>query len=256
MTFLIKGAKSRHKARFATRAIGNPSQASSNTSEDRISNIGISQDEARSMASLEVSSNPSESADEEIWVDEASPVITIPGLFTTLPPLRDRLVTDTTVKQDGCVKQCLPFLSASSEKFSRYNSHGVPNLDRARHIKFLHKSLGPLPAPFAAADAARPWFFYWALCALSTFGEDVSSYRECLIGTVRPLQNSTGGFAGGYGQMSHLATTYACVLSLAIVGGEDAIDTIDRKAMWKWLVSLKQTDGGFRMFIDGEEDVR
>ncbi|OBT51071.1 hypothetical protein VE04_09229 [Pseudogymnoascus sp. 24MN13] len=203
-----------------------------------------------------------ESAEEEIWQDEpASPVTMtttyqIPTLFTQEPPIHDLLATETSEKQDEVVETCAPFLSAQSDEFSYYNEHGVPHLLREKHINFCHKQLNPLPAPFTRADAARPWFFYWTLTALSALGEDVSQYRERLISTVAPLQNSTGGFGGGHGQMSHLATTYATVLSLTMVGGEDAINAIDRKAMWQWLSRLKQSDGGFQMSIGGEVDVR
>jgi protein farnesyltransferase subunit beta len=107
-----------------------------------------------------------------------------------------------------------------------------------------------------SADPSRPWIFYWCLAALSLLGEDVSSYRQSLVDTVRPMQNPDGGFAGGFGQTSHLATTYATVLSLALVGGEDSYDVVDRRAMWRWLCSLKQPDGGFQMALGGEEDVR
>ncbi|CAI0654935.1 unnamed protein product [Colletotrichum noveboracense] len=65
-----------------------------------------------------------------------------------------------------------------------------------------------------------------------------------------------GGFGGGHGQNSHLATTYAVVLALAIVGGEDAYEVIDRRAMWRWICSLKQRDGGIQMTLGGEVDVR
>ena len=41
-----------------------------------------------------------------------------------------------------------------------------------------------------------------------------------------------------------------------MVGGKEAMDVIDRKAMWKWLGRLKQADGGFQMSEGGEEDVR
>jgi protein farnesyltransferase subunit beta len=64
------------------------------------------------------------------------------------------------------------------------------------------------------------------------------------------------GFGGGNGQMSHLAPTYGIVLALAIVGGEEALDLIDRRAMWKWLAALKQPDGGFQVCVGGEEDIR
>ncbi len=52
-----------------------------------------------------------------------------------------------------------------------------------------------------------------------------------MLGTLRPMQNPTGGFGGGHGQISHLAGSYAAVLALALVGGEDVFGLIDRRAM-------------------------
>jgi protein farnesyltransferase subunit beta len=98
--------------------------------------------------------------------------------------------------------------------------------------------------------------FYWALAGLSAMGEDISEYREKIISTCRPIQNVTGGFGGGNGQMSHLAPTYAIILSLSMIGGTETLGLIDRKSMWKWLGALKQPDGGFQMSVGGEEDIR
>lgn len=179
----------------------------------------------------------------------------VPDLFTQLPPCRDLHMTESSQDQDETIQECLPFLSGLYPGVE-YNDHGVPRLDRGRHIAFLHKSLGRLPSGYVAADASRPWMFYWALAGLATMGEDVSGYRQRVINTVLPIQNVTGGFGGGNGQMSHLAPTYAILLSLAIVGGTEAMDLIDRKSMWKWLSILKQPDGGFQMSVGGEEDVR
>ena len=49
--------------------------------------------------------------------------------------------------------------------------------------------------------------------------------------TFIPMQNSTGGFGGGHGQISHCAPSYAVVLSLAMVGGDDGFEIIDRRAL-------------------------
>ncbi|KAK7408913.1 CAAX farnesyltransferase (FTase) subunit beta [Neonectria punicea] len=178
----------------------------------------------------------------------------VPSLFTSAPPIRDGLETPSSQVQDATLDECLPFLTGY--ELDGCNAHGLPHLDRRRHISFLHKQLGKLPAAFTPADPSRPWFFYWCLAALTLLGEDVSPYRQRLIDTVRPMQDALGGFAGGFGQTPHLATTYATVLSLALVGGDDAYDVVDRRAMWRWLCSLKQPDGGFQMALGGEEDVR
>jgi protein farnesyltransferase subunit beta len=116
--------------------------------------------------------------------------------------------------------------------------------------------LGNLPAAYKVADASRPWIFYWCLNGLVLLGADVSKYRDSLVETARSIQNESGGFGGGFGQQSHLATTYAMVLALVIVGGESAYQVIDRRAMWKWLCALKDPNGGFRLTLGGEIDVR
>ncbi|KAI1424030.1 terpenoid cyclases/protein prenyltransferase alpha-alpha toroid [Xylaria sp. FL1777] len=179
----------------------------------------------------------------------------VPDLFTAAPRIKDSLVTDTSISQDAVESSCSALLAATRDDI-RVNRHGVPSLGRDRHVAFLEKNLGPLPPAYKAADASRPWIFYWCLNGLVLLGADVSKYRDGLVETARSIQNESGGFGGGFGQQSHLATTYAMVLSLAIVGGEAAYQVIDRRAMWKWLCALKQPDGGFRLTLGGEIDVR
>ena len=269
MPFPVRGSKHRQKTRFTTRDMPpstnldslKPGQTNAQEDSKRRSQLDGDTEVQENTTSLPPQLQFEESADEEFWQDEPSSPVTmatkyiIPSMFTTLPPVRDLLKTKTSEDQDETVEVCLPFLTAQSDEFSYYNEHGVPHLLRYSHINFCHKQLEPLPRGFARADAARPWFFYWTLTALSALGEDVSHYRERLMSTVKPLQNETGGFGGGHGQYSHLATTYATVLSLGMVGG-DAISVIDRKAMWQWLCNLKQPEGGFEMSIGGEVDVR
>ncbi|KAK4103203.1 terpenoid cyclases/Protein prenyltransferase [Parathielavia hyrcaniae] len=197
----------------------------------------------------------SETVDEEIAFDTRQRGVMIPDLFTQPPPVRDALATETSQVQDETVEVCLPLLGGEGNDV-QYNEHGVPPLDRERHVRFLHQCLGQLPGRFVAADASRPWFLYWCLSALTMLEEDVTSYRQSVAATARSMQNDMGGFGGGGRQLSHMATTYAVVLSLALVGGDDAYEVADREAMWRWLCSLKQPDGGFQVCLGGEEDIR
>ncbi|KAI9752990.1 MAG: hypothetical protein M4579_005375 [Chaenotheca gracillima] len=220
-------------------------------------------------------SDPTRAAEDDTDVDEtylfnpAMPTLaqnsTIPSLFTNPPFLKDPLTTVTSEAQDAVVEQCLPFMSgapvaddeddADPETLTP-NARGVPRLLRQKHVEFLEGALGKLPAGFMGMDATRPWMLYWALNGLMLLGEDISVYRERVIYTLAPMQNPDGGFGGGHGQMSHCASTYAAVLSLALVGGEDAYDMIDREAMWRFYARVKQPDGGFALCVGGEEDVR
>ncbi|QSZ34840.1 hypothetical protein DSL72_007699 [Monilinia vaccinii-corymbosi] len=262
MTCVIKGKKSHHRVKFNRRAMA---MAMGEKVVDTSSPSPL-KNQAQRPASI-LQETPSSKADIEAEIDEdivyassqpmtEEPLVSmIPDTFKEYPPLRDLLQTQTSHLQDQTIQECLPFLSGAEAGLT-YNPYGVPHLNRKKHIQFLHKQLQKLPSAYVAADASRPWMFYWALAGLSTLGQDISSYREKIIATCRPIQNVTGGFGGGNGQMSHLATTYANVLSIAMVGGPEALDMIDRKAMWKWLGSLKMSSGGFRMAVGGEEDIR
>ncbi|CAI4219958.1 unnamed protein product [Parascedosporium putredinis] len=184
----------------------------------------------------------------------SAPALSIPGLFTSQPILRDPLETSTSRIQDETVKECLPYLRGNSTRLD-YNRHGVPTLTREKHKNFL-KNLRKLPAPYIAADASRPWMLLWNLAGLALLDEDISAYGPVLVDTAHTMQNKSGGFGGGHGQTSHLATTFACVLALSCCGTQEAYDVIDRRSMWKWLCSLKQPNGGFQITYGGEVDVR
>lgn len=260
MTSLNKGRGSQRRVIFKKRADANPASSpssapASNSLSEQFRSQGQVPQTTFATDNLSESSARSASSNRYTMSATIARASLVPDLFTSLPPIHDLNSTETTKLQDKTILEVLPFLNGTQAGL-QCNDHGVPHLDRKRHIAFLHKTLLPLPAPYVAADASRPWMFYWALSGLSTMGEDVSSYRERLISTVRPLQNATGGFGGGNGQMSHLAPTYAVLLSLVIVGGDEALDLIDRKSMWKWLGSLKQPNGGFQMALGGEVDVR
>lgn len=261
MTFLVKRQTHRRRVTFERRAMARSEGSSSASKPFEESLYGGSPN--RQPGPAESSSRVGGEAVDFVSSFPSIPAMSaktarasmVPDLFTSLPPIRDLLNTQSSKVQEETIQECLPFLSGV-EPGAKYNDHGVPHLERQRHIQFLHKCLKKLPAPYVAADASRPWMFYWVLAGLSTLGEDVSPYRESLISTVRPIQNVSGGFGGGNGQMSHLAPTYGIVLALAMVGGNKALDIIDRRAMWKWLGALKQPDGGFQVSVGGEEDIR
>lgn len=189
------------------------------------------------------------------WMAAKVAYANLPHLFSHPSILKDDLVTATSEKQEKVLNACLDLLTNkdNAQEMTDLNSHNLPKLQRTKHIKFLRNVLGKYPPPFQAMDAARPWLLYWALAGLTSLGVDVKSYKERCMDTFRPLQNPDGGFGGGHGHLSHLAASYAAVLSLAMVGG---LEMVDRRGMWKWLGSVKQADGSFTMAVGGEKDVR
>ena len=153
----------------------------------------------------------------------------VPGLFTSFPPIRDTLVTDTSQSQDETAEHCLPLHAGASGSFLHLNSHGIPRLNQEKHVRFLNNTIQN--AKYIPYDALRPWVIYWSLTGLSVLGEDLAQWRRRVLDTCIPMQNPNGGFGGGHGQTSHAAPSYAVVLSLAMVGGNEALDLIDRRAL-------------------------
>ncbi|KAL2870853.1 CAAX farnesyltransferase subunit beta RAM1 [Aspergillus lucknowensis] len=237
--------KKRRKVRFLSL---------SQTIQGRKLDSGRTRTHMPTMSSLAVRS----AAEHEPLEDEkGSSHPAVSALFTRPPALKDALITETSELQDETLNKCLPFLEGShSNQKDTLNRYGVPPLKRDEHIGYLYDSLEYYPPGFVGLDASRPWMAYWALAGLTLLGEDITKYRSRTISTFIPMQNATGGFGGGHGQISHCASSYAAVLSLAMVGGDEALSLIDRRAMWRWLGRLKQPDGGITVCEGGEEDVR
>ena len=159
--------------------------------------------------------------------DDIDPLV--PELFTSCPPIRDHLITTTSLSQDETAEDCLPFHAGTSDSSLDLNSHGIPRLNREGHIRFLSNAIQR--AKHIPFDALRPWVIYWSLTGLSVLGADLAEWRDSVVKTCAPMQNASGGFGGGYGQTSHAAPSYAAVLSLAMVGGNEALELIDRRAL-------------------------
>ena len=138
-------------------------------------------------------------------------------------------------------------------------------------------------------DASKPWLCYWILHALHLLQADPHLWHDRVISTLSHMQNLTsvsispsstasafsaifkaahqpivssisieiGGFAGGPGQMSHCAPTYAAVLALCTIGTPAAFECINRQALYRFFLFMKcSSSGGFAMHEGGEVDSR
>lgn len=78
-------------------------------------------------------------------------------------------------------------------------------------------------------DSSRPWLCYWILHSLNILGErlDDEEYDK-IVNFLTKCQSPEGGFGGGPGQFPHLASTYAAVNALCIIGTPQAYQIIDR----------------------------
>lgn len=149
--------------------------------------------------------------------------------------------------------------SRGLEEAGQFGEHvqGGLTLQRRQHVDFLLTGLETLSAGHASLDASRPWLCYWILHSLAILnalpGKDTLNRAAAFLAR---CQDPKGGFAGGPGQMPHLAPTYAAVNALTTIGTEYAYSVVNREGLHRFLCSMKHPSGGFTMHEGGEVDVR
>ncbi|XP_074643711.1 protein farnesyltransferase subunit beta-like [Tubulanus polymorphus] len=167
----------------------------------------------------------------------------------------DGLVTFTATEQDEIEDKVEELYMKFKKEYETYSD--IPKLERFKHARFLMKGIRNLSSNYECLDASQPWLCYWTLHGLELLG--VPPPEDIAIDVANFLakcQNKDGGFGGGPYQQSHLATTYGAVNALCIIGTEHAYKIIDRKSLYKWMMSLRNEEGAFRMHEGGELDVR
>jgi protein farnesyltransferase subunit beta len=84
-----------------------------------------------------------------------------------------------------------------------------------------------------------------------------SRLKNCFLllslGTLKPCWNDDqdGGFGGGPKQLGHTATNYASCLTLALLGTQEALETVDRQALYRFFLSRKHAATGAFTAHDG-----
>lgn len=69
-------------------------------------------------------------------------------------------------------------------------------------------------------------------------------------------QNSDGGYGCEPIAVSHLACTYYTVCALIDLGTEEALASIDRTGIYRFLRSMQQPNGSFTLYANVEADPR
>lgn len=137
--------------------------------------------------------------------------------------------------------------------------NGLAKLDKKIHVEKLIESLtNPLSSNYEKLVPAQTWSVYWITHALSLLDQSqfLSGINGDIVKFIGECAHEEGGYGGGPGQIAHLATTFAAVNSLISATSEEALDSIDRAKLVRFLHRMKQPDGSFSMHDDGEIDSR
>ena len=134
------------------------------------------------------------------------------------------VLTTTLISQKECEESCLAYLKEGEQDINRAKSNGesFSLLLREKHLRYCRRGLEKLGRGFTALDASKPWLMYWMIHSISLLdGEMPDSLKDRVVETLSRYQNvDTGGFGGGYLQLSHCAPTYSGVLALMSIGTE------------------------------------
>ncbi|RYH29319.1 hypothetical protein EON65_08910 [archaeon] len=179
---------------------------------------------------------------------------------------KENVESKTAADQCSCEFECSNYLKdfgAYDEKvLKRFLVGGLINIDReirllkVKHAAYLLNFLESLPGGFISLEASRPWIMYWIVHALYMLDQEPVALYPRIIDTLGYIQNPTGGFGGGRGHLSQGAPNYAAVLTLCTIATPEAWQVIDRKAMYRFFLQMKQPNGGFSIHHDGETDTR
>uniref|UniRef100_A0A915EPE8 Protein farnesyltransferase subunit beta n=1 Tax=Ditylenchus dipsaci TaxID=166011 RepID=A0A915EPE8_9BILA len=132
-----------------------------------------------------------------------------------------------------------------------------PKLCRELHVEYVIANLKQLSRSYMSMDASRSWFCFWGLHSLRMLGHKLDKdFQTKLIAFLKSCEASGGGYAGGPGQLPHLATTYASVMALISIGTPEAFASIDRKKLYAFISSMRLPNGSFQLHDGGEVDVR
>jgi len=168
----------------------------------------------------------------------------------------EKCYTNTGLEQRNTEESCLRLFEKAEKAYLELGD-ALPILNRSKTIDFVRRGLVSLSQGYECLDASRPWLVYWLVHSLELLEEPLAEEEKDTIAAFLNLcQDPDGGYAGGPGQIPHLAPTYAAINALCILGTDQALGSINREGLASWMNRLRQDDGAFTMHVDGELDIR
>ena len=180
----------------------------------------------------------------------------------------DNYPTHTSRVQLECQQRCADQYTTTTthpshedDNVGLLDDNNLLQLLRAKHVRYSQAGLFGLKGYMKVLDASRPWLIYWMLHSLALLDAlpDDPDFDARVVSTLSHMarkQTCRGGYGGGPQQLPHCAPTYAAILALLTVGTEEAYRSIDRRRVYQFFMSMKQSNGAFTMHQDGETDTR
>ena len=135
-------------------------------------------------------------------------------------------------------------------------------LDQEPHIQYLYNLYKVKSAKGMKGETFSIWsatYFLFSLRAFNYEKDHKEEFDEIMERTRVYLEERKcvqGGFSGFNYDHPHLVTNYSLIMTIGLIGTEEAYAIIDRGLMYKFLLSLKCENGSFRTTLDMENDIR
>lgn len=182
---------------------------------------------------------------------EEEEALDVQDYIETIEDIMKEIETETTIDRQAVIEACNKFFQMDKQQ----------PLFKDNHLKYLTYSFSlQFPPNLTALDASQPWMLYWIANSFKILSKDQlnEDFQRRITEKLFTISPNGGPFGGGIGQLPHLAGTYAAINALSLCGNIDGCwDKINRKAIYQWLLKLKQPDGGFKTCLEvGENDTR
>ncbi|KAK8794653.1 hypothetical protein WA158_001634 [Blastocystis sp. Blastoise] len=136
------------------------------------------------------------------------------------------------------------------------DEHGEIRLMVDKHCKYISQFLKSIPFYYQTFDSSKPWLFYYLLHPLTLMKQERKDLYPLCAKAILSCQSIYGGFSGSQYEYPHVMCTYAAVMTLCILGDNEALKQINRYKMYNLFLSLKHSDGSFSVHEHGESDIR
>lgn len=182
--------------------------------------------------------------------EEEHELLSEPESLRSVEEIMKEIETETIIDRQEVIESCNELLSKETKP-----------LLKESHLQYLQFAFtAQFPSNLTALDASQPWMLYWIANSLKilspeSLSEDLQRRISKKLFEISP---DGGPFGGGVGQIPHIAGTYAAINALSLCNNIDGCwDKINREAIYKWLLKLKQPDSGFKTCLEvGENDTR
>ncbi|KAG0670590.1 CAAX farnesyltransferase (FTase) subunit beta [Maudiozyma exigua] len=158
--------------------------------------------------------------------------------------------TETIIDREEVMEACVKLLNEPL--------HVLDKDFAAGGLTFAFNS--SMPPQMVALDASQAWIVYWIANSMMMIDPSLltNEIKRKIVRKLFLMSKDNGPFGGGESQLPHIASTYAAINALALCDNIDNCwNKINRDAIYKWLLSLKQPDGSFTTCNPiGERDTR